>query len=153
MEIWECYSNCLHQTLHIKWLLTTLLENTAIMKTVISPATCGLLKSSLNSERPKDQFLISLVKKYQRLKTWWLLCQMPGFTGSALGLVGLVLTYHKWVKWPVWSAISTSERKHTHLSPQICPWDTLACCRDVQQANNKQKSLPKRQGQQKLLAH
>ena len=32
--------------------------------------------------------------------------------------------------------------QHVHLSEQIRPWDTLACCWDVKQASNQQLSRP-----------
>ena len=44
--------------------------------------------------------------------------------------------YCDWVRWKVWSATFISVWQHVKLSEQICPWDTLACCWDVQQPTN-----------------
>ena len=76
--------------------------------------------------------------KWQKMALQWLPCQTPGIIGSALGLVGPVSVYCDWVRQKVWSAASISVWQHVKLSVQIRPWDTLACCWDVQQPTNQQ---------------
>ena len=46
--------------------------------------------------------------------------------------------YCNWVRWKVLSATSISVWQHVHLSEQIPPLDTLACCWDVKLPTNKQ---------------
>ena len=70
----------------------------------------------------------------------WLLCQAPGVIRSALGVVGPVSVYCDWVRWKVWSATSISVWQHVKLSEQISPWDTLACCWEVEQQTNNPRS-------------
>ena len=64
-------------------------------------------------------------------------------TGSARGLVSPRSVYCDWVWKKVWSATFISVRQHVQLSEQICPWDILASCWDIEQPTNKKTSVTK----------
>ena len=57
------------------------------------------------------------------LALWWLPCQAPGITGSALGLVGPVSVYCDWERWKVWSATSVSVWQHVNCLSRSVPDD------------------------------
>ena len=59
----------------------------------------------------------------------------------AMGLVGPVSVYCNWVRQKVKSATSILMWEYIHLSKQICPWDTLACCWDTKQPTNCNNNL------------
>ena len=66
---------------------------------------------------------------------------LPGITGSALGLVGLMSVYCDWMSLQVQSATSVLVWQQVNLSEQINFWDTLACCWDMEQATSKQTNM------------
>ena len=59
---------------------------------------------------------------------------VPGVIWSAQTLVGSVSVYCDWVRWKVGSATSISVWQPVNLSEQVRPWDTQACCWDVNQS-------------------
>ena len=73
-----------------------------------------------------------------KLVSRWLHCHAPGNTGSAHGLVGQASVYCDWAGQHVSYATSISVWQHVHITEQIRPCDTLACCWDVKQATNQQ---------------
>ena len=73
------------------------------------------------------------VRHTSDLKIGTLVVTLPGRVSAGTGWPGVSIL---WVRWKVWSATSISVWQHAQLSEQIYPWDTLACCLDVQQSTN-----------------
>ena len=83
-----------------------------------------------------DNFAGRVMLVTSKLALQWLPCQGPGVIRSAPELVGPVSVDCDWVRQKVRSATSISMWQHVHLSEQIRPRGTLACCWDVKQAIN-----------------
>ena len=115
----------------------TLVGTDRLVGLVVKASTSRAEDPEFKSRQRWVIFRDRVIPVTSKLALQWLPCQVPGVTGSVLGLVGPVSVYWDWVRWKVGSATSISVWQHINLSKQIHPWDTLECCWDVKQPTNK----------------
>ena len=104
---------------------------------VVKPSSSRAEDPGFDSRLRREDFSRSSHTSDVSLTLQCLPCQVPGDTGSALGLVGPMSIYCHWVRWKVRFATPSSVWQHVELSERIPVHEIrLVCCWDVKQPTN-----------------